>query len=86
MGLIEYADFTRLRAQDRLASVRSDRFVVSTEAEFLDIADPFDVVTEFPQIVDRRPLDVLVGENAILDQSRSSSGSVVRWVYSSTAD
>ncbi len=44
----------------RFASVGSDRFVVSTEAEFLDIADPLDIVIEFLQIVDRRLFDVFV--------------------------
>jgi hypothetical protein len=48
-----------------LASVRSDRSIVSPEAEFFDIADPFDIVTEFPQVVDRRPLDIFVSEDAI---------------------
>ena len=33
----------------RLASVRNNRFVVS-EAEFLDVADPFDAVTDFPRV------------------------------------
>ena len=50
-----------------LASVRSDRFVVSAEAEFFDISDPFDIVMEFPQIVDRRLLDVFVSEDTIPD-------------------
>jgi len=49
----------------RLASVGSDRFVRSTEAESVDIADLFDLVTEFPQIVDRRLLDVFVSKNSI---------------------
>ena len=48
-----------------LVSVCSDRFVGSTETEFLDIADPFDIVTELPQIIDRRLLDVFVSEDAI---------------------
>ena len=38
----------------RLASVRSNRFVVS-EAEFLDVADPFDVVTEFSRVTSSAP-------------------------------
>ena len=48
-----------------LASVRSDRSVASAKAEFFDISDPFDIVTEFPQVVDRRLLDVFVSEDTI---------------------
>lgn len=32
----------------RLASVRSDRPIVGAEIEFRHIADPLDIVTEFP--------------------------------------
>ena len=70
----------------RLASVRSDRPVVSAEIELLDIADSLDIVTEFPQIIDRRLLDVFVCENSISHQPRTSSGSVVRWSWPSIAD
>jgi len=31
----------------RLTSIHSDRSIVSTETEFLDIANPFDIVAEF---------------------------------------
>ena len=49
----------------RLASVCSDRFVTSAYAEFFDVSDPFDIVTEFPEVVERRLLDVCVSENTI---------------------
>jgi hypothetical protein len=48
-----------------LASVCSDRFIATTEAEFFHVPDLFDIVTEFPYVVDRRPLDVFVSEDAI---------------------
>jgi hypothetical protein len=47
----------------RLAPMGSDRSVVSAGAEFPTTADTFDIVIEVPQMVDRRLLDVLVGEN-----------------------
>ena len=62
----------------RLASVHSDRPIVGAEIEFRHIADSLDIVTEFPQIIDRRLLDVFVCENSIPHQPRTSSGSVVR--------
>jgi len=62
-----------------LASVRSDRSIASTKTEFFDISNPFDIVTEFSQVVDRRLLDVFVSQDAIPHYSRTSSGSVVRW-------
>jgi len=70
----------------RLAPVGSNRLVIGTKTEFVDVADPFDIVTEFPQVVDRRLLDVFVSEDTIPYQSRTSSGSVVKWSCSSTAD
>jgi hypothetical protein len=49
----------------RFAAVCSDRFIVSAKAEFFNIADPFNVMTEFPQIINRRQLDVFVSEDEI---------------------
>ena len=48
-----------------VVGLRGERFVVGPQADFGDVIETLDVVTELSQVVDRRPLDVLVRENSI---------------------
>lgn len=48
-----------------MSRVRAQRSIVSIKTEFFDISDPFDIVTEFPEAVDRRLLNVFVSEDTI---------------------
>ena len=67
------------------AGVPSDQLVSGTQPEFGDVVEALDVVTDLSQIVDCRSLNVLVCEDSIRHQSRTSSGSVVKCSWSSTA-
>lgn len=75
-----------LRENDAVGvtGVPGDSLVRGPESEIVDCAESLDVVPERSQIGDRRPLDVLVGEEPIRHSSCAPSGSVVRWAWRST--
>ena len=55
-----------------------DYFVVfHTESQFGNVASPVDIVTQFTEVVDGSSLDVLVRNDAIAHQFRTSLRSVV---------